>query len=116
MKKSNEPIFWSLFAAAGMVAALFIPVFIIITGIVVPFKLTGEEHFYYERIHGAVSNPIIRLLLFALIVLPLFHFAHRFRSILSDIGLLKFRPIISVFCYGGAIIGASITALVLWRF
>jgi len=116
MSKSSEPIWWSLFAAGGVVAALFIPVLMIITGIILPFTLTGEEPFVFERIHGAATHPIIRLLIFCVIVFPLFHFAHRFRSILVDIGLLKIRPVISVVCYGSAIFGTIVTAIVLWSF
>jgi len=116
MRKSYEPIFWSLFAAGGVVAAMFIPILIVFTGLVIPFALVGEEPFVYERTQGAISHPLIRIFIFALIALPLFHFAHRFRSILSDIGLMNIRPIISVFCYGSAIVGTVITAIVLWRF
>lgn len=116
MRRSSEPIWWSLFAAGGVISALFIPILMLITGIVLPFTLTGEEPFIYERIHGAALHPIIRLLIFAIIAFPLFHFAHRFRFILSDIGLLKYRPLISVLCYGSAIIGTILTAIVLWKF
>lgn len=116
MSKSNEPIWWSLFAAGGIVAALFIPILIVITGIILPFTLTGEEPFLYERIYGAVNHPIIRLLIFCLIAFPFFHFAHRFRSILVDVGLFKIRPVISVISYGSAIVGTIITAIVLWNF
>jgi len=116
MSKSYDPIFWSLFAAGGVIAAMFIPILIVFTGLVIPFALVGEEPFVYERIQGAVSHPVIRIFIFALIALPLFHFAHRFRSILSDIGLMDIRFIISVFCYGSAIVGTVITAIVLWRF
>lgn len=116
MKKSNDAIWWSLFAAGGVISALFIPVLILISGIVVPFTVTGKHAFAYERIHGAVSNPITRIMIFCLIVFPFFHFAHRFRSILIDVGLSKFRPAISVISYGSAIVGTLITALVLWNF
>lgn len=116
MKKSNDAIWWSLFAAGGVISAIFIPVLILITGIVIPFTVRGEEAFLYERIYGAVSNPITRILIFCLIIFPFFHFAHRFRSILIDVGLSKFRPAISVICYGGAIVGTVITVIVLWSF
>jgi fumarate reductase subunit D len=116
MSKSNDAIWWSLFAAGGVVSALFIPVLILISGIVIPFTVAGKDAFLYERIHGAVTNPIIRILIFCLIVFPFFHFAHRFRSILIDIGLSKLRPAISVICYGSAIVGTLLTAVVLWNF
>ena len=109
MRKSNDPIFWSLFA-------MFIPILIVFTGLVIPFDLVGEEPFVYERTHGAVAHPVIKIFIFAFIALPLFHFAHRFRSILSDVGLMDIRFIISLFCYGSAIVGTVITAFVLWRF
>jgi len=116
MRKSNDAIWWSLFAAGGVVSALFIPVLILISGIVIPFTATGKDAFLYDRIHGAVTNPITRILIFCLIIFPFFHFAHRFRSILIDIGFSKFRPAISVVCYGSAIVGTLVTALVLWNF
>jgi len=115
MSKSNEPIWWSLFAAGGVVSAIFIPIFIVMTGLILPSSLTGEEAFAFERIHEAAAHPIVRLLVFCLIVFPLFTFAHRFRSILADVGLMKIRPVISVFCYGFAIFGTIITAVVLWN-
>jgi fumarate reductase subunit D len=36
MKRSNEPIFWALFGAGGMLAALIGPALVFITGIAVP--------------------------------------------------------------------------------
>lgn len=113
MSKSNEPIFWSLFAAGGVIAALFIPILMVITGLVLPFN---DRPFAYERIHGAISHPLIRLFLFFLITLPLFHWAHRFRFVLIDVGLHGARGIISIFCYGSAVAVAILTVIVLWRF
>ena len=64
MKKSNEPIFWSLFSAGGMISAMVFPILIIITGILVPLGLTNGNPLNFERIHSAVSNPLIKLILF----------------------------------------------------
>ena len=36
MRPLNEPFFWAIFSAGGMVVALLLPVLIIITGFVVP--------------------------------------------------------------------------------
>ena len=38
MAKSNEPIWWSLFSAGGVVAALLVPVRIFLTGIAWPLQ------------------------------------------------------------------------------
>ena len=43
MAKSNEPIFWSLFSAGGVVAAFFIPITIVLTGMAVPADWISAE-------------------------------------------------------------------------
>ncbi len=116
MSKSNEPIWWSLFGAGGVVAAFFIPILLVITGLAIPLGWAGDAPFAYERIHGAVAHPLTRLCLFGLIALPLFHWAHRFRYTLIDLGLRSARTGITIGCYGSAIAGTLIAAIVLWRF
>ena len=115
MKKSNEPIWWSLFSAGGMISAMVFPILIIITGILIPFGLTNGNPLNFERIHSAVSHPFIKFILFIIISLPLFHWAHRFKFTLVDVGLKSVSMLISIFCYGGAIFGTIITALLLFK-
>ncbi len=115
MKKSNEPIWWSLFSAGGMVAAMVFPILIVITGILVPLRLASEDSLNFERIHSAVSHPLIKLILLGVIALPLFHWAHRFRFTLVDIGLKNFSTVISILCYGSAIAGTITAAVILWN-
>ena len=115
MAKSNEPIWWSLFSAGGMIAAMVFPVLIIITGILVPFGLAGEDPLNFEKIHSAASHPLIKLILFAIISLPLFHWAHRFKFTLVDVGMKFASTFISIVCYGGAITGTIATAIALLK-
>ena len=116
MAKSNEPIWWSLFSAGGMVAAMIFPILIIITGILIPFGLAGDNPLNYERIHTAVAhNNYVKLIFFIVISLPLFHWAHRFRFTLVDVGLKSISTLISIICYGGAIAGTIISAIILLR-
>ena len=115
MAKSNEPIWWSLFSAGGMVAAMVLPILIIITGILVPFGLAGDDPLNFKRIHTAVSHPLIKLILFVVIALPLFHWAHRFRFTLVDVGLKSVSTLISILCYGGALAVTAVAAVVLWQ-
>ena len=114
MKKSNEPIWWSLFSAGGMISAMVFPILIIITGILVPLGLTNDS-LNFERVHSAVSHPFIKLILFTIISLPLFHWAHRFKFTLVDVGLKSVSMLISIFCYGGAITGTIIAAILLYK-
>ena len=115
MAKSNEPIWWSLFSAGGMIAAMVFPILIVITGILVPLELMGDDPLNFERIYSAVSHPFIKLVLFIVIILPLFHWAHRFRFTLVDVGLKSMSSLISILCYGGAIAGTIVSAIIFWN-
>jgi fumarate reductase subunit D len=68
----------------------------------------------YQAFHGLVSHPVVRLYLFVLISLPLFHWAHRFRYTLYDgFQLYHLYVLIAVLCYGTAAVGTLIAAYVL---
>ncbi len=116
MAKSNEPIFWSLFSAGGMIAALVLPILMLITGFVIPQGFAPLDTLSYERVHAAVSGSIVvKLVLFGVIALPFFHWAHRFKFTLVDVGLRKISLLLGVLCYGSAIAATVFTAVVLWR-
>ena len=115
MAKSNEPILWLLFSVGGMISAMLFPPLIIITGIIVPFGLEGETTYLFEKIHFLVKTPLVKLLLFFVIALPFFHWAHRFRFTLVDIGLKPISFLISTLCYGGAVAGSLLTLYTLLR-
>ncbi len=91
------------------------PILIVITGILVPLGLASEDSLNFDRIRTAVSHPLIKLILFGVIALPLFHWAHRFRFTLVDIGLKNLSTVISIFCYGSAIAGTITAAVILWN-
>ena len=111
MARSNEPIWWSLFSAGGVVAAFFLPVTILITGIVVPAGWLKAEN-----LRELVAHPLTRLYLFVLISLPLFHWAHRFRYVAVDFGLRKLSGVLPFFCYGTAILGTVMAIFALLSF
>lgn len=115
MPDTPEPFWWSLFAAGGAVAALLAPVHIVLTGIV---AATGwaSQPLAYDRVLALVTHPLSRPYLFVLISLPLFHWAHRFRFTLVDLGLRRGRSLVAVACYGAAIAGTFLAALVLLKF
>ena len=109
MRKSTEPLFWSLFSAGGMIMALLAPVLIVVTGFLVPANRVS-----FSRIHAIVTNPVGRVALFAIAFLTFFHWAHRFRHVLIDVGLRRFSLPLSV-CYLVAL-GATVwTATVVFK-
>lgn len=102
MAKSNEPIWWSLFSAGGVVAAFFFPVTIVITAIALSADWISLPH-----LHELARHPLARIYLFLLISFPLFHWAHRFRYVAMDLGLKRLSGLLQIACYGSAILGTG---------
>lgn len=78
----TAPLFWLLFAGGGTASAMLLPVMVVITGIAVPAGWITEE-----ELADLLGNPITRLVLVGLVFLFLFHWAHRFRYALVDLGI-----------------------------
>lgn len=97
MARSREPLVWSLFAAGGMVAAMLLPVTVVLVGFAVPLGLLSGD-----SLLAAVRHPLGRLYLFVLVFLAAFHAAHRLRFTLVDVGLRNAGTALGVFLYGGA--------------
>jgi fumarate reductase subunit D len=112
MKKTIEPFWWALFSAGGVISALFLPVHVFVNGLVIP--LAGIEAPSYESFLALARHPLTRLYLFGLISLSLFHWAHRFRFTLYDgLQLKHLDRLITVLCYGSAVIGTLVAAYTL---
>ena len=88
MKRSNDPIFWSLFGAGGMLAALVGPALVLITGIAVPLGiLVSRDLMQYQRMLGFAQHWLGKIVVFAVIVLFLWHAACRIYHMLHDFGI-----------------------------
>jgi len=109
MARSNKPILWLPFAAGGLVAALIIPVLIVITGVLVPL---GLVHLPYEKMAAFVHNPLGKLILFGTVALPAWHAAHRLRMTAHDLGFGS-GVAVKTICYGSACVLIATTALAL---
>src|SRR4051812_15157386 len=99
-----EPLLWLLFSAGGGLAALLVPVLLLLFGVLFPFEwLAAPSHRHLVW----VLNYPVRLLLFLLCMLALFHWAHRFRYTLYDgLQIKHLNEVINLMCYGGAIAGS----------
>jgi len=98
MAKSNKPMLWLPFAGGGLVAALVIPVLILITGVLVPL---GVLHLRYETIAAFAHHPIGKLIVLGAVALPAWHAAHRLRMTAHDLGLGG-GVAVKAACYGTA--------------
>jgi fumarate reductase subunit D len=109
----SHAVWWGLFAVGGMTAAVLLPVHILIQGVLGPLGIVPAVSTYYDTYAAAVANPLVKLYLFVLISLPLFHAAHRLRYLLYDLGLRAGRGALAVIMYGAAVLGTLATAYVL---
>ena len=112
----GEPFVWALFAAGGTVAALLLPVHAAILGIAYAAGWLPSDALSYERILDLVGHPLVKAYLGVLLVLPLFHWAHRFRFMLHhQLGIHGARGVVASLCYGIALAGTALAILVLVR-
>lgn len=106
--------FWFLFSQGGVIAALLIPVHVLIQGILGPLGIVPVVDRHYDTWVRVLGNPLVKLYLLVLIAVPFFHFAHRLRYLLVDFGVpaAKSIPAQALF-YGGAVLVTLVTIYVL---
>jgi fumarate reductase subunit D len=105
VKRSNKPVFWSLFGAGGMLSALVGPMLVFVTGIAVPLGfLLPRETMSYDRMLAFVVSGLGKLIVLLVIPLFLFHGLHRMYHCLHDVGIHVGAVLKAVF-HGLAIAG-----------
>jgi fumarate reductase subunit D len=103
---------WFMFAQGGVIAAVLIPVHILVQGILGPLNIVPVADRHYDTWINLLGNPIVKLYLLVLIAVPFFHFAHRLRYLLVDMGVHAAKSVpAQVVFYGGA---GAVTALTIW--
>jgi fumarate reductase subunit D len=103
---------WFMFANGGGLAALVLPVHILVQGILGPLNVVPVVDRHYDTWISILGNPIVKLYLLALIALSFFHFAHRLRYFLVDLGVKAAKRLpAQVIFYGGA---AAVTVVTVW--
>ncbi|OLB90618.1 MAG: hypothetical protein AUI15_24255 [Actinobacteria bacterium 13_2_20CM_2_66_6] len=64
---------WFLFSQGGVIAALLIPVHVLIQGILGPLGVVRVVDRHYDTWVQVLGNPIVKLYLLVLIAVPFFH-------------------------------------------
>ena len=113
-RPSGEAFWWALFSAGGVMAAIFVPAFILVTGFLLPSGDAGAAAEGAERLAELAGWWPVKLVLLGVIALSLFHCAHRIRHTLMDLGMRRAAGFLKLPCYGGALAGSVWLALVLW--
>jgi fumarate reductase subunit D len=105
---------WFMFANGGGLAALVLPVHILVQGILGPLNIVRVVDRHYDTWISILGNPIVKLYLLALIALSFFHFAHRLRYVLVDLGVPAAKGVLAqVIFYGGAVLATLVTVWML---
>ncbi len=115
MTHSREAFWWSLFSAGGVLAALFLPAIILVTGLSLPFFSGQDVVAVYGGVHDNLSMWWVRGVVFVVVFLSLFHCFHRIRHILMDLGLRHASTTLSLCCYGIAGVGTVLIAVFMIR-
>lgn len=110
-RRSDEAGLWLSFSSGGMLAALLFPAIAFLFWIGPALGWTPSPA--YDHLVGLVRHPLVRVLLFALISLSMFHWAHRFRYTLYDgLQLYHLNHLIAVVTYGLATVLSLVAGFV----
>lgn len=113
MKRTMEPYLWLLFSGGGVAAALVLPVLVLLFGVLMPLGVIDWPSI--AHLHALLDSVLVRLALLVVIVLCLFHAAHRIRFTSEELlGIARYDLLIAVLCYGGAVVGGVTGALLLF--
>ena len=113
---STELVFWALFSAGGMVAAFLVPIHVAILGIAFPAGWLPDDALSYERMLDFARHPLAKVSLGILVVMPLYHWAHRFRyAVHHQLGIHGWKRLVATLCYGTAMGGTALTVWILLR-
>ena len=109
-----EPVVWLLFGQGLLIGTMLLTGWVLIVGIAVPLGLVAPEALAFDRAHALASNLIGRVVLAALIVLPLWKGAHHLRHLSLDMRGAERDVVVAPVLYVIATIGslAGILAVV----
>jgi fumarate reductase subunit D len=111
MARSSKAIPWLLFAGGGTVTAFILPVMILITGLFALFGVFSGA-LSYETMQAFVGNWLIKIILFGILFLTLWHAAHRLRVVAHDFGI-RADTGVAIVVYGLATVGTVATVIAL---
>jgi fumarate reductase subunit D len=103
-RTTPEPFVWLLFSAGGVVAALVLPVLLVLFGVAFPLGWVDPPD--HGHLLAVLRNPLTRLAVIGICALALVHAAHRLRfTVEHALQLGRYDAAIATVCYGGAVTG-----------
>lgn len=110
-----EPVIWLLFGAGILAGTMLLTGWILVVGLGVPLGVVPADALEFERAHMLGSNLIGRLVLVALIALPMWKGAHHLRSLSLDFGGGSRDTLVATGLYGLADLGTLLAIVAVIR-
>jgi fumarate reductase subunit D len=106
-----EPVIWLLFGQGILIGTMLLTGWILVVGLAMPLGLVDPNALSFQRAHELGASLVGRLVLLALLVLPLWKGAHHVRSLSIDFGGVSRDAAVATLLYAVAALG-SLLALV----
>jgi fumarate reductase subunit D len=115
-----EPIIWLLFGQGILIGTILLTGWILVIGLLIPLGIVPAEALSYERALRLATAapfgiPIGRLLLLAVMALPLWKGAHHVRSLLLDFGGHERDALVGSALYATAAAGSVAAVFAVFR-
>lgn len=110
-----EPVIWLLFGGGIMAGTILLTGWVLVVGVAVPLGIVPADALAYDRAHMLAAHPLGRLVLLALIALPLWKGAHHTRHIFIDFGGADRDVLVAPVLYGLAAFGSLAALLAVLR-
>ena len=110
-----EPVIWLLFGAGIMVGTMLMTAWVLVVGIGAPLGIVSPGALAYDRAHALASSLIGRVVLLALIALPLWKGAHHTRHLLIDSGGAERDAVVAPLLYLLALFGSAMAIVAVVR-
>lgn len=100
-----EAVLWLTFTLGGFIAAIFVPIIILINNLGPGIGALSPEIVSYNSMIARLG-PLARIFFLIVVVASIYHGMHRFKFILLDIGFLKYKTSIYLVVYAIIVISA----------
>jgi len=110
-----EPVVWLLFGQGILIGTILLTGWIAVVGLAIPLGIVTPDALDYERAHALASSLLGRLVLLALIALPLWKGAHHTRHLALDAGGHGRDALVAPLLYGAAAVGSLLAIVAVVR-
>lgn len=97
-----DPLIWFVFGQGLLIGTILLTPWVLVVGLLVPLGVVPADAVSFERMHELGAHWIGRLLLLALVVLPVWKGAHHLRHLSLDHGGASRDTAVAVVLYAVA--------------